>query len=320
MWHKKNHLHIIEDFLIKKTDVKPVDQPIKRFILSEIKSPSRNQNSFVIPRAVISFGKVLQFFSKDLATLFVGKLFSTPVKFSAPDRELTMRNSAKKERLQIVGCKAEVQVYTYGYSKRKVLIVHGWAGRGTQLFKIADKVLENRMMVVSFDGPAHGLSSGKRTNMFEFLETIREVDKKYGPFEAAIGHSFGGMSLINAVADGLKVNRLVIIGADNSIPQIFRYFVQKMELKAIIYKKLEKIAEEKFKTKLDNLTSEHKALKIDIPTLVIHDSDDKYVDVSSAISIRQSLKNGELLITNGLGHHKIFKDNFVIQRIIDFIR
>ena len=69
------------------------------------------------------------------------------------------------------------------------------------------------MMVISFDGPAHGLSSGKSTNMIEFLETIKEVDKKYGPFDAAIGHSFGAMSLINAVADGLKVNKLVAIGA-----------------------------------------------------------------------------------------------------------
>jgi len=231
-----------------------------------------------------------------------------------------MRNSAKKEMLKIPGCKAEVQMYIYGYSKKKVLLVHGWAGRGTQLFQIADKVLENRMMVVSFDGPAHGLSSGKRTNMMEFLETIREVNKKYGPFDIAIGHSFGAMSLINAVADGLKVDQLVVIGADNSIPQIFRYIVQKMELKPSILKNITKMFEGKYNTKLDSLSSEHKAAKINIPTLVIHDSEDKYVNVSSAVSIRQNLKNGELLITNGLGHHKIFKDNFVIQRIIDFIK
>lgn len=288
--------------------------------MSEKKSPSKNHNSFVIPRPLIIFGKILQFFSKDLATLYVAKLFSTPVKFSAPDRELTMRNSAKKEILKIPGCKAEVQMYIYGYSKKKILLVHGWAGRGTQLFQIADKVLENRMMVVSFDGPAHGLSSGKRTNMMEFLETIREVNKKYGPFDVAIGHSFGAMSLINAVADGLKVDKLVVIGADNSIPQVFRYFVQKMELKPSISKKLTELFEGKYKTKLDSLSSEHKAAKINTPTLVIHDSEDKYVNVSSAVSIRQNLKNGELLITNGLGHHKIFKDNFVIQRIIDFIK
>ena len=74
-----------------------------------------------------------------MATLYVVKLFSTPVKFAAPERELAMRNSAKKETIIIPGCKAEVEMYIYGYSKRKVLLVHGWAGRGTQLFQIADK-------------------------------------------------------------------------------------------------------------------------------------------------------------------------------------
>jgi len=54
--------------------------------------------------------------------------------------------------------------------------------------------------------------------------------------------------------------------------------------------------------------------------LVIHDSQDKYVDVRSAIAIRQNLKYGELLITYGLGHHKIFKNSVIIQRIIDFIK
>lgn len=250
----------------------------------------------------------------------MAKLFSTPIKFPAPDRELTMRNSAKNETIKVPGCDKDVQVYVYGYSKKKVLLVHGWAGRGTQLFQIADKVLENKMMVISFDGPAHGLSSSKRTNMLEFLQTIEEVNKKYGPFDAAIGHSFGGMSLINAVANGLKVNKLVTIGADNSIPQVFRYFVEKMELKPNISDQLEEYFNLKFNTKLEELSSEHQAEKIKIPTLIIHDSEDKYVNVSSAVSIRQSLKNGELLITNGLGHHKIFKDNFVIQRIIDFIK
>lgn len=288
--------------------------------MPENNSTSRNPNTFAIPRPLINLGKIIQFFSNHLATLFVAKLFSTPIRFSAPERELAMRNSAKKETIKIPGCKTDVQVYIYGYSKKKVLMVHGWAGRGTQLFQIADKVLENKMMVISFDGPAHGLSSGKRTNMMEFLETIREVNKKYGPFDAAIGHSFGGMSLINAVANDLKVNKLVTIGADNSIPQIFQYFVEKLELNPLISKKLEEYFNNKFNTELDSLSSEHKALKINIPTLVIHDSEDKYVSVSSAVSIRQSLKNGELLITNGLGHHKIFKDNFVIQRVIDFIR
>lgn len=274
----------------------------------------------MIPRPIIIFGKTLQFFSTDLATKFVAKLFSTPVTHKAPERELIMRNSAKKERLKLPVADEEIQVYVYGYSKKKVLMVHGWAGRGTQLYQVADRVLENRMMVISFDAPAHGLSTGKRTNMLEFIESIHEIDKKYGPFDAAIGHSFGAMSLINAIADRLKVEKLVTIGADNSVTQVFRQHVQKMELKPVIFEKLVCLVEKKLNKKLESVTSEHQAIKINIPTLVIHDSEDKYVNVSSAISIRQNLKNGELLMTNGLGHHRIFKDNFVITRIIDFIQ
>ena len=60
--------------------------------------------------------------------------------------------------------------------------MHGWAGRSTQLFAFADRLLEKGFMVVSFDGPAHGKSSGKRTMMPDFLETIRKVDQTYGPF------------------------------------------------------------------------------------------------------------------------------------------
>lgn len=280
----------------------------------------KNPTSFVIPKGIIRLGKMLQYVSTDLATLFAARLFSSPLRFKAPERELMMRESSKKEKLSIPGINAEVEVYIYGYSKTKILLVHGWAGRGTQLFQIADKLLENKMMVISFDGPAHGMSSGKRTNMFEFIKTIQAIDKKYGPFDAAIGHSFGAMSLINATAKGLKLNKLVIIGADNSIPLIFKYFVQKMELKPIIATKLEKLFENKYHLKLDSFTSEHNAKRVRIPTFVVHDSDDKYVNVSNALAIRQSLKKGELLITNGLGHHNIFKDKLVIQRIIDFIK
>ena len=128
------------------------------------------------------------------------------------------------------------------------------------------------------------------------------------------------MSLLNAVARGLDIPKLVLIGADNSIREITQQFVKKIELKPIIAIKLEQLFYKKYNVNIEDYSSRNAAKKVDIPTLVIHDSNDKFVPVSSAITIRQSLKNGELLITNGLGHHKIFKDNFVIQRIIDFIQ
>jgi pimeloyl-ACP methyl ester carboxylesterase len=285
-----------------------------------VKKKSNSTPSFEIPAVILLVGKILQFFSKEAATQYVAKLFATPVKFNPPERELMMRESAKKERLLLTESGKEIQVYIYGFSRTKVLLVHGWAGRGTQLFHLADKLLENKMMVVSFDAPAHGLSDGKRTNMMEFIEAIRAVEKKYGPFHAAVGHSFGGMSLINAVSNSMHVNKLVTIGADNSIPEIFNYFVKKMGLKPEIAGRLQRLYEKRHKYRLNSLTSEYRAEHIKIPVLVVHDSEDRFVNVSSAVSIRQKLIKGELLITHGLGHHKIFKSPLVVQRIIEYLQ
>ncbi len=277
-------------------------------------------NTIEIPKSVLISGKILQAISSRLTTLFAAKLFSTPLKFKVPERELMMRESAKNKLIRIDAIKKKVMVYTYGYSKKKVLLVHGWSGRGTQLYQIADKILENKMMVVSFDAPAHGLSSGKNTTMIDFVKSIQQIDKEFGPFEAAIGHSFGGMSLLNSISEGLKLNSLVIIGADNSIPEIIKSFVKKIELKPGIAGKLESYYNKKLGIKMEDHSSQKAAINVKIPTLVIHDSEDRFVPVSSAISIRQNLKYGELLITNGLGHHKIFKDKQIIQRILEFIK
>ena len=70
----------------------------------------------------------------------------------------------------------------------------------------------------------------------------------------------------------------------------------------------------------DNYSSSIAAKDVKIPTLVIHDSDDDEVPVSCAHNIRQNLEQGEILITNGLGHRRILKDSHVLNRIIEFTK
>ena len=70
---------------------------------------------------------------------------------------------------------------------------------------------------------------------------------------------------------------------------------------------------------MDSYSAWHSARKIDIPVLVIHDKDDDEVPVSCALHIHQNLKNGELLLTQNLGHRKILGDTEVIQKTINFI-
>ncbi len=273
-----------------------------------------------IPASIIFTGKLLQFFSSALAAKFAIKLFKTPIRFVTPEREKMMAESAQNELHFIPEIKKEVMVYTYGYSKRKALLVHGWSGRGTQLYTIADKLLENGYMTISFDAPAHGKSSGKTTMMTEFIATSKYLEDKFGPFEIAVGHSLGGMAILNSIKQGVHLKKAIIIGSGDMISDIITEFVHKLELKEKLVPKIKHHFYKKFGEHIDNYAGSIAAKDVKIPTLVIHDTDDNDVPVSCAHNIRQNLQQGEVLITNGLGHRRILKDPKVISQIIEFIK
>jgi hypothetical protein len=48
--------------------------------------------------------------------------------------------------------------------------------------------------------------------MVDFIASIKEINKLHGPFEAAIGHSLGGMSILDAIKQGLNVKNATVIG------------------------------------------------------------------------------------------------------------
>ena len=275
--------------------------------------------SLIIPKPVSYFAKILELISSRLASFFGIRLFITPVNFPIPKREQYMLKSAQKKRLHIPEIKKEIEILSYGYSKKKVLLVHGWSGRSTQLFAFADKLLENGYMVISFDGPAHGKSTGRTTMMPEFLKTIEKINTTFGPFEAAIGHSFGATSLYNAAATFLGIKTFIAIGSGDRISDIISNFVKNLYLNEKSAKKIQLGLEKKWMIHVDDFSSSTVAKKIKIPVLVVHDIIDGDVPVSCAYRIRQNLEKGSLLITNGLGHTKILRNNEVINKSIKFI-
>ena len=275
--------------------------------------------SLFIPNFVRYFAKFLEVFSTRLASMFGIRLFVTPVNFPLPKREQYMLKSAQKKRLLINDINKEIEILSYGYSKKKILLVHGWSGRSTQLFAFADKLLENGFMVISFDGPAHGKSTGRTTMMPEFLKTIEKINTTFGPFEAAIGHSFGATSLYNAASNFLTIKALIAIGSGDKISDIISNFAKNLYLKEKSARKIQSGLENKWMIHIDDFASSTVAKKIKIPVLVVHDKNDGDVPVSCAYRIRQNLEKGSLLITNGLGHTKILRNKEVVNKSVEFI-
>lgn len=279
----------------------------------------KNPQPLKIPKAFKTTAKILESVSPKLAAKFAMKLFITPVKFKLPKRELEMDRLSKQEFINVPVLNKKIRVYHLGNSDKKVLLVHGWSGRGTQLYSIAQKVVDNGYSTISFDAPAHGKSTGKASDMTEFIECILELDKKYGPFEYAVGHSLGAMAVLNAIKKRLKVKKAVTIGSGDIIKDIMDDFTQKLGMKIDTGNAMIKIFEKKFKTTINSYSAYIAAKEVKIPVMVIHDEDDADVPVSAAHHVHKHLTSGKLVITKGLGHRKILGDKNVIKKITEFL-
>ncbi|APG59389.1 alpha/beta fold hydrolase [Christiangramia salexigens] len=273
----------------------------------------------LVPDYILKFSKFLTKISPFLASRFAARLFLTPFRYKLPNREKEMYEDSVKTMVKVPYINREIKVYEYGSTNKKVLLVHGWSGRGTQLSKIAKELKANGFSTLSFDAPAHGDAPGKISMMPFFIKSIHFLDEKYGPFEAVIGHSLGGMSSLRAIKDGLSTKSLVIIGTANSVTKITRDFAENMKMNHKVAGKMKAYLDSKFGQDMDDYSGAVSALEVPTPSLVIHDEHDVDVNIKDAYEIDSALKNSELYITRGLGHRRILGDPAVINKITTFI-
>ena len=275
--------------------------------------------SLKIPKVILVTAKFLEVISLKLVTKFAAKLFTTPIKYKIPKREFHMDKESKQHTVFISSINKEIVVYHYGQSDRKIILVHGWSGRGTQLVKIADELIKNDFSTISFDAPAHGKSNGNSSILTEFIVCIIELEKQFGPFEFAIGHSLGGMAILNAIREKLIIKKAVLISSGDIIQDIIDDFIKKLKLKSEIGIKLKEHFEEKYNMEMDYYSASRAAKKIEIPILIIHDLKDEDVNVKAAYNINKKLIKSEIMLTEGLGHRKILGNSEVIKKIVKYI-
>ncbi|HFX18103.1 MAG TPA: alpha/beta hydrolase [Flavobacteriales bacterium] len=283
------------------------------------KHQKKKNTGIQIPRFIINIGKFIQFFSPTLAAKYARLLFQKPMKHNTPKREKPWEASAEIQYLAIPNIGKSVAVYKWGQGDKKALVVHGWSGRATQLYKIIEGLLAEGYEVYSFDAPAHGKSTGKTTMMPEYVKTIQKISEVYGPFDIAIGHSMGGISLLITEGERPTFKKLVIMGAPDSIYDIFHNFIKRMELKPVVADRLIDIFESVTGKPIFDYHGSKQTAKIKVPVLIIHDENDQEVPINDAINNYKQLENGQLLKTKGLGHNRILKDPEVIKTIVDFV-
>eukprot|EP00913_Durusdinium_trenchii_P008260 g7757.t1 len=163
----------------------------------------------------------------------------------------------------------------------RYLVVHGWGSNAAYISALCHALAEDGSEVVVLDLPGHGLSSGRSLHIRLAVDAIAEAERRFGPFDAAIGHSFGGASVMLAAggvmrgAQRIHPSRLVVIGAPTEMRWLFDGFARTLGLGVAARDALIAKGEAVAGAALHDLDTVAIARRLGRPLLVVHAEDDK---------------------------------------------
>jgi len=246
---------------------------------------------------------------------FVADQFLRPPR-SAPS---TDAERAFATRLRPVEIDPDVFVAELGDGP-PVLLVHGWGFRGTRLHALAEAVVASGRRAVLLDLPGHGRSAGHHLSPPAAATTLLRVGQVLGPFEAVIGHSFGGAVAGTASARGLPTSRLVMIGSPSAYARVFDRVLDDLGIEGPVRGHAFDALEAKVGVPVRSVDVARTAQDAgDRALLIVHDPEDREVPFDEALRNARLWPNAELLRVEGAGHRRILGRADVQEAVLAFI-
>lgn len=245
--------------------------------------------------------------------------------FSTPFRKVKKAPPPIFEKSELIGFRLhgkKVTGYRWNHpAPKKFLILHGFESSAYNFDRYVKPMIRLGYEVVAMDAPAHGKSEGKTINLLEYVETIAETEKRFGPFDAAMGHSFGGLAVSLYLEKSKRNDRfkLVLIAplteTVTSIDTFFRF----LQLNDEIRTEFNKLIHQKSGFWPSHFSLKRAAPNLPADILWIHDEDDDMTPLSDTVPIQKAnYPHIKFMITKGLGHRRIYRDNKVSRSIINF--
>ena len=247
------------------------------------------------------------------------QLISSPPRHKPRVEERNLRARAAQSRIAFQG--GWLQCYQWGKGPL-CLFVHCWGGRGTQAQTLIEKLVQSGLSVVSFDHPAHGLSSGTRAEMIRMSAATAAVVKQYGAIKTVIGHSLGVAAVTIAMRDyDLPVARLVSISSLTDCIWFTRVIGGYLGISNSTLSNTRALVDRDYAQPVqwEELSVQKMIAKLSIPILLIHDRDDHEIPFAHSVALHQAAPHATFFETNGEGHRRILKNSQVIEKILGFI-
>ncbi len=266
------------------------------------------------PSLQLSLLKLAGWISPKQTGEYIARVFLTPKRYPRPDWENELL-----DRSQEISLSSGRKAWTWGHSAQKILLVHGWEGRGTQLGSFIDPMLAAGFQVIAWDGPAHGDSPGSQTHLPDFARALTQDAKELGPLHAIVAHSMGGAALMLATENGLQFSKSILIASPSEWAPVLETLKQKLNLRKPTFRALKSSLEKTIGEPMENFDVEKWTLKNFPDALIIHDEKDRDVSPRHFQRLTKAFPQARSKLYSGLGHRRILRDEKVITEILEFL-
>lgn len=200
----------------------------------------------------------------------------------------------------------------------RVILVHGWGGRGTQLKEFIAPLVARGFSVLAYDAPGHGMTGGAESSLPHFIEALEAVLAHLGPVHALIGHSMGGAAAAMTMSRRPdRVGRGVLIAPPASLTDATHRIARLLGWDPALTAAVRRRIEYRFGLPWSEFEAERSGG--DQELLVIHDQQDREVPLADGKRHVRAWPRARLLETRGLGHVRVLADPAVIDAGVDFI-
>lgn len=262
---------------------------------------------------------LLSTISKRKAAEKAFKLFCTP---QHRNRKKLPQIFEKSETLKLHFKGYTIQGYRWNAdSNKKILILHGFESSVVNFDRYVKPLIKKGYCVLAFDAPAHGRSSGKEIDILLYKDLINYIDKKFGVIKSFIAHSLGGLALSLSIErrEHDHTYKVVYIAPAVETTTAMANFFKTLKLDEKIQKEFELIIEEKSGHPPSWFSIARAAKNIKADVLFLQDKYDHMTPFSDVESVmKANHTNFKFVLTEGLGHRRIYRDNKVAKTILDF--
>jgi len=280
-------------------------------------SKQNSTNGRSIPQTpwLLRAGMALGAVAPPVGALLGERLFLTPPRHVAPpgEREALASGAA----FAVPFHRGRLRGWRFGEGPA-VLLVHGWGGRAGQLLPLATALAQAGCSAVAFDGPAHGVSSGRLASVPLFAEAVTMLSERLA-VQAVVAHSMGAAGTAVAILSGLKLDAAVFLGPPRSPAAFFEQFSQAFSLRRALEHATRLRLERRFGLPLHAYDLPRLAGDARTPLLVVHDRNDAEVPFADGEAISASWHGAQLVATSGLGHRRILRDPGVLSEVCRFV-